>query len=230
MTTTDRAVTASTVSSRAGSRWPLWTALSFAVLFLLSSFVVPPPPKLTASGAEVARYYLEHGSGVRLATWLGVISGVPYALFVCWLRSVLRGIGRDVSFLGGVGLGLLTTAWLWLTTGPALHPGTLQPTTARTIADIAAVYGPSLTAVAILFAAPVALDALRPGSAFARWVGIVSAVFVAEQAVESLTIFPKSGFFAPGGGMNFLVGLPLFLVWAVTTAAGYRADRPTGAA
>ncbi len=73
-----------------------------------------------------------------------------------------------------------------------------------------------------MFAAPVALDALRRGSGFARWVGIVSAILVAEQAVESLTIFPKHGFFAPGGGMNFLVGLPLFLAWAVATAAGYR--------
>lgn len=222
MTTTAQAPTAATASGKSSIRWPLWTAVSFAVLFLLSSFVVPPPPKLTATGAEVARYYREHASGVRLATWLGVISGLPYAVFVCWLRSVLRGVGRDVSFLGGVGLGLLTTAWLWLTTGPALHPGSLQPATARTIGDIAAVYGPTLTAVAILFAAPVALDALRPGSSFARWVGVVSAVFVAEQAVETLTIFPKSGFFAPGGGMNFLVGLPLFLVWAIATAAGYR--------
>ncbi|MDQ6778072.1 MAG: hypothetical protein M3071_18090, partial [Actinomycetota bacterium] len=175
MTITDGAAVATSVSA-SRTRWPLWTALAFALLFLLSSFVAPPPPKLTASGAEVARYYREHAGGVRLAAWLGVISAVPYAIFVCWVRSVLRGIWRDVSFLGGVGVGLLTTAWLWLTTGPALHPGVLQPATARTIADVAAVYGPTLTAAAVLFAAPVALDALRRGSGFARWVGIVSAI------------------------------------------------------
>jgi hypothetical protein len=199
-----------------------WSAAAFAALFLLGAFVVPPPPSLAASGQEVVGYYRDHAGAVRLSVWLIVLSGGPYTLFVCWVRSVLHGIGRDVAFFGGAALGVLTTAWLWVTAGPALHPDALQPATARAVADVAAVYGPTVTAVVVLFAAPVALDALRPAGAFAPWVGWLSATLVAEQAVESLTIFPRSGFFAPGGGMNFAVGLPLFLVWAVAAAAGHR--------
>jgi hypothetical protein len=222
MTTTRRTTHASTGRTRARTEWPRWAAVAFAALFLLGSFVVPPPPGLAASGQEVVRYYRDHAGAVRLSVWLIVLSAAPYAVFVCWVRSVLQGIGRDVAFFGGAALGILTTAWLWLTAGPALHPAALQPATARAVADVAAVYGPTVTVVVVLFAAPVALDALRPASAFAPWVGWLSAAFVAEQAVESLTIFPKSGFFAPGGGMNFAVGLPLFLVWAIAAAAGYR--------
>lgn len=222
MTTTGRSRPASTGRITARKEPSRWSAVVFAALFLLAAFVVPPPPGLAASGQEVVRYYREHAGAVRLSAWLFVVSGGPYALFVCWVRSVLRGIGRDVAFFGGAALGVLTTAWLWVTAGPALHPEALQPETARAVADIAAIYGPTVTVVVVLFAAPVALDALRAAGVFAPWVGWLSAALVVEQAVESLTVFPEDGFFAPGGGMNFAVGLPLFLVWAVATAAGYR--------
>ena len=54
------------------------------------------------------------------------------------------------------------------------------------------------------------------------WVGILAAVTLAEQLIESITIFRSKGFIAPGGAMNSLLGAGLtvitWLIAGVTTS------------
>lgn len=111
---------------------------------------------MSDSGSDVVGYYRDHADAVRLSVWLVLLSAVPYVAFVAWVRSVLTGVGRDIAFGGGLSVGVLTSAWLWIFGGLALHPNAIQPAVARTVLDLSALYGPVLTAAVILFAAPVA--------------------------------------------------------------------------
>lgn len=165
------------------------------------------------------RYYQAHADGVRLAAWLITISALPYALLVAWLRSRVSGIGRDVLLFGGIAVGVETTVWTWISAGLALHPGSLDPGTARTLTDMGAFYGPVLTSAAILLAAPVGWAAQRGEGGWPRWVAWLTAVLVVEQLAETVTLFGKSGFIAPGGAMNFILGAGLFVVWLIAVAA-----------
>lgn len=201
-------------------RWPMLAALVFAALFVAGQLVVPAAPGLHASGAELVRYYAAHGDGIRLAAWLTTLAGAPFVLLVAWLRARVNGIGRDVLLLGAAGIASQTVIWTWLPAGLALHADSLDPNVARAIADVAAYYGPLLTLSVILLAAPVGLAAWqRTPPRFPRWLAWLTAVLVVEQAIETVTVFGKSGFIAPGGAMNFVLGAPLFVVWVIAAAA-----------
>ncbi|HMC72198.1 MAG TPA: hypothetical protein VKJ07_23775, partial [Mycobacteriales bacterium] len=113
---------------------------------------------------------------------------------------------RDVFLFGAIAFAAETAVQGWLWAGLALHPGSLTGDNARLVLDIALYWGPVLTGAVITMLAPVAVAALTRVTRLPRWVGIVAAVAVVEQLVETLTIFGHKGFFAPGGPMNLDVG------------------------
>ena len=45
-------------------------------------------------------------------------------------------------------------------------------------------------------------------------------MFAVEQSIETITVFGKSGFIAPGGPMNFTLGAGLLLVWVIASGRG----------
>jgi hypothetical protein len=53
---------------------------------------------------------------------------------------------------------------------------------------------------------PVALLALQGEAGLPRWLGVVAGVAAIEQVVETITIFGRTGFIAPGGPMNLALG------------------------
>ncbi len=202
-------------------RWPLAAAISYAIIVGVGLFVVPAAPEVTAPGTTLVAYYTRHAQGVRLVAWLGAISLVPLALLIAHLRSRIEGIGRDVMMLGAVGLVTSTMIWLWFGAGLALHARTLQPQTARAVADVSEFFGPILTVAVILLVGPIGAAAWRRSGGLPRWLAWLTIGLVAEQLAETTTIFGRSGFAAPGGAMNATVGAGLFLVWIV--AAGIAA-------
>jgi hypothetical protein len=202
------------------TRWPLFAAIGFAVLFVLAQVVAPVPPDIKASGDRIVAYYRAHGDAVRLGVWLVTLAGLPFVALVAWFRSRVDGIGRDVLLVGGAGIAASTAVWTWISAGLALHPSQLDPHTARTLTDVGAYYGPVLTLAVSLLAAPIGWEAFRGDRSWPRWVGWLTAVLVIEQLAETVTIFGKSGFIAPGGAMNFALGAPLFVVWVIAVAAG----------
>jgi hypothetical protein len=116
--------------------------------------------------------------------------------------------------------------WSWFAAGLALHPATLQPETARTITDISAYFGPTLTVSIVLVVAPVGVAAWNESGGFPRWLAFLSTVFVAEQLIETITIFGKSGFIAPGGPMNFMLGAGLYFIWIIAVGIAVSTPRP----
>ena len=65
---------------------------------------------------------------------------------------------------------------------------------------------------------------------FARDLGVLGAVALAEQAVETVTIFGSTGFTEPGGAMNLQLGAGLVWAWlralAVWGGVRVRAQNP----
>jgi hypothetical protein len=206
-------------------RWPLWAAIVYAVLVFGGLFVVPAAPEVAAPGAELVRYFREHGDGLRFAMWMSAWSMVPLVLLLAHLRSRLTGISRDVMFLGAAGLVVPTVVWSWFNLGLALHPATLDPKVARTVADVSLFFGPVLTVSIVLVVVPLGLAAWRGEGGLPRWFAGLTAVFALEQSIETITIFGKRGFIAPGGAMNFALGAGLWLIWVI--AAGVASSKAT---
>jgi hypothetical protein len=90
--------------------------------------------------------------------------------------------------------------------------------------DVAIFFGPVLTGAFITLIAPVTLLALGGRAGLPRWLGVLGAVAVLEQAIETVTIFGSSGFTEPGGAMNLQLGAGLVMLWLLAFAvwAGLR--------
>jgi hypothetical protein len=61
----------------------------------------------------------------------------------------------------------------------------------------------------------IAIAALGIGasSIIPRWLTWPSAIFFLEQVIETITVFGKTGFIAPGGAMNVYLGGAIGFVW-----------------
>jgi hypothetical protein len=195
------------------TRWPLIAAILYVVFGVVGLFFLPNAPAVSASGADVVRYLQDNTNALRLVAWLTTVSVIPFVLLVAATRDRLVGIGRDVMLVGGTAIAIMTTIYAWTNAGLALNPDTVDPATARTVTDIAAFYGPTLTMMVILLVAPVGIAAYLGVGGLPRWLAWVSLVMVIEQSIETITVFGTTGFTAPGGDMNFVLGAGLYLIW-----------------
>lgn len=109
------------------------------------------------------------------------------------------------------------------------HADQLQPAMARSILDVASFWGPALTGTTITMLAPVTVLALQ-SETLPRWLGVVTGIALLEQLVETITIFGRQGFIAPGGPMNLylgagLVAVALLCLGVVTSRIAARSGR-----
>ena len=110
-----------------------------------------------------------------------------------------------------------------------LHASSLDPATARVLADIASMWGPLMTVAALMLAGPV-IWAARHGR-FPHWLGVVAAVFAVEQLIGLLTIIgPPGSFIAPGGPMTVYLGGGLFLIFLFALGVGAAQPMASGVA
>ncbi len=208
-------------------RWPLYAAITYVVLLFVGLFILPTAPEVTASGAKLVHFYREHDTAIRVVAWCGTLSTLPIAVLLAHLRSRLSGTSRDVMLLGAAGLLSTTTLWLWFNAGLALHPFALHPNTARTLADIGAYFGPTLTVSIVLIVVPLGLAAWKGEGGLPRWFAWLSAVFATEQLIETITVMGRRGFIAPGGPMNLMLGAGLFAVWVIAAGVASSATPAT---
>jgi hypothetical protein len=187
----------------------LTAIIGFGVLYLAASLVRGTPPTATESGARVVAWFHHHAGNIRLWLWLLTVATPVFALFAALVRRQLPEPYGSVFFFGAVVFAVETAIQGWIWAGIASHANGLQPATARTLLDIANFWGPVLTSATMITLAPVVLVALRGGGGLPRWLGILAAVAFVEQAAETITIFGRGGFIAPGGPMNALLGAGL---------------------
>lgn len=187
-------------------------SVAFAVLSVVAVVVVPLGPGVERPGADVVEHFGAHAGTIRLQTLLTALALLALAVVIGYARDRLDGPAGYVFTVGAAVLIAQVGIAAWFNAGLALHAGSLDPATARTLADIASMWGPLLTVAAIMLAGPV-VWAARQGR-FPRWLAVIAAVFVVEQFVELLTIIgPVGSFIAPGGPMNVFLGGALFGVF-----------------
>jgi hypothetical protein len=204
----------------------LGSAIGFVVLFAIATFAPGTPPKPNDTGQTIMAWVTDHQSGIRWAGWCSLMAGALFLVFALLMRDVLGGFAGNAFLVGCIGVGTLTTAYSWFNLGLARRPASVDPATARTLYDIAGYWGPLLITFTTLTFGALAWAGWKAG-VLPRWVGILAAVTLAEQLVESITIFGSRGFTAPGGAMNTLLGAGLSVItWLV---AGITASRRTSA-
>jgi hypothetical protein len=173
-------------------------------------------PKAKDSPAQVADWFVRHGDDVRLATWFAVIALAAMMVVVGITAHQLPGSAGTVFLVGGILTGAGSMISMWFTAGLALHAGTTDPATARTLLDVVAFYGPVLTASTVVMIAPTVYLAWHGD--LPRWLGAIAAIALVEQLVETVTVFGKNGFTEPGGAMNLQLGAGLYVLWLAATA------------
>jgi hypothetical protein len=206
--------------------WPLLAAVVYVVASFSSVLGLPKAPGVNASGDALVRYYRDHADALRAATWVLTWSLVPFVILMAHVRSFLSGLCREVMLIGVTMFVTSGTVWTWFNAGLALHAATLDSHVTRTLVDISVYFGPILTVADVLLAGAIGFAAWRGDGGLPRWLAYFSVVFALEQAVETITIFGKSGFIAPGGDMNFQLGAGLLFVWLVAIGVATSRTNP----
>jgi hypothetical protein len=192
--------------------------MAATILYAVSVVALGTPPRAADTGAQVVDWFHLHRESVRWSVWALTILSPLLALVFALLRRLLPAPHRDVFLIGAI-LFLGTTAvqaWTW--GGLALHADQLEPATARTVLDVAVFWGPGLTGATITMMTPVTLLALGGHTGLPRWLGMLGAIAIAEQAIETVTVFGSTGFTEPGGAMNLQLGAGLVAVWLLAFA------------
>jgi hypothetical protein len=182
------------------------------VFFVLSTIALGTPPDATDSGAQVVRWFQEHDGNVRVWLWLTTFAMVFFGVYAAYVRRSLPKPHADLFFAGAITLIAETCVQGWIWGGLALHPQRLEPASARLALDIASFWGPVLISATILMLAPVVVLAFRGEAGLPRWLGWLASIALAEQIIESITVFGTRGFTEPGGDMNLVLGALLTTV------------------
>jgi len=193
----------------------LGATVGFALLYLGATIALGTPPDVNDNGPAVWRWFAANGGHVRTWAWLLTLSAPLFALYAAFVRQHLPVGLRDLWLIGAVAF-LAETAvqsWIWLAL--AFHSHSVNPDTSRTLLDVANYWGPVLTSTTLMMLVPVVFAALGPERLLPRWLGYLAAVAAVEQLVETLTVFGKNGFMAPGGPMNLFLGAGLVAVTLV---------------
>lgn len=199
--------------------------IAVAVLFAVALLMVPTLPGIDKPGYDIVSYVSEHSDAMRMQVLLVTFGCLALVVVLGYARDRLSGPAGYVFTIGSAVVLVETSIAMWINAGLALHPDQLGSATARTIADIAAMWGPILTVADIMVAAPILLAA--NAGHFPRWLGILAAVFAVQQLIETITIIgPPGSFISPGGPMNFYVGGPLFVLFFLALGIALSLEQP----
>ena len=199
---------------------------AFLVAYLIPGALLGPPPEIDDDAATVVAWLRDNADTIRLSLWIGLFGVALFAVVASIVRSVLPSPHRDIFFFGAITFVSATTIQGWVWAGLARHADTVDPQTARTLLDITSYWGPFLCGATMLTLAPVVAASLGSSPVLPRWVGVLSAIALVEQAVETITIFGDHGFLAPGGPMNLVLGAGLTTIaWVGLAIAVARQSR-----
>jgi len=215
------------LGTRLVGSWALVIATSVVAVASLGFLAaLGTPPGADFGVAQTVSWFRDHRDAVRWSIWFLTVGMLPSAIMFALLRRVLPAPHRDVFLIGVVGYLVLIGAQSWFWGGLTLHANQLEPAVARSILDVAVMFGPVFTGTTTTMIAPVTLLALRRRSGLPMWLGILGAVAFGEQSLETVTIFGSTGFTQPGGPMNLQLGAGLTLAWILAFGfwGGFRGE------
>ncbi len=190
-------------------------AVAAGVAYAGGTAALGTPPGADSSGAEILAWFSAHGGQARLYAWSSAVMALGLAIALSQVAALLPKPHRYVFLVGAVGWVIELTVQAWFWAGLALHPGDLEPSTALAAFDIALFVGPLVNGATTAMMGAVAALGFGKSPIVPRWLAWLSAVAFAEQAIETITVFGRSGFLAPGGGMNIYLGGLVGVAWGV---------------
>jgi hypothetical protein len=195
-----------------GSKVPPLAALAFIALYATGTAFLGTPVPLDASPEDTQAWLQLRQDDIPVMVASFALALIPFFVLVAWTRRALPDV-YGFAFLGASAAFVTQAAVvLWFYSGTAVHAETIDPEIARSLLDVASYFGPVLTTTVVVMAGAVGLAALRESS-FPTWFGWVTALFAVEQLAELATVYGDSGFAAPGGAWNNVLGAGLFGLW-----------------
>ncbi|HYU39876.1 MAG TPA: hypothetical protein VEM59_08570 [Acidimicrobiia bacterium] len=197
------------------TKWEQYGAaagLLFVVLVVVSAFVASSPPAIDESAREVAKYFRDHDTAIRVGAFLAGLAALSFLWFLGSLWSRLRRPEETrrlatITAGGGVVTIALVLSGFAIKSTIALRLRELGPLGARffwTLSNV--VIGMASFSIAVLVAAT-SIAALRT-KVFPAWLGWVGVVLSLAWVVAGI------GVASDNGGL-FTYGFVVFLVWLV---------------
>lgn len=183
--------------------------------FYVASFVALGNgfPTITSGGSEVVEWFTTHGPQARFYAWSAAFFSLGLMIFAGQVAALLPAPNRYIFFAGVLGFAVTAQVQAWIWAGLAYHPEGLDPGSARTLFAIASFWGPLVNGSTAAMALAVAALGFGRAPIIPRWLTWLSVLFLVEQAVETVTIFGRDGFIAPGGTMNVYLGGAIGFLW-----------------
>lgn len=191
----------------------LLAAVGAGALYLLGAVALGTPPSASDTPHHVAAWFAEHGGAARTYAWTSTLGTLSFATTAALLARTLPPLSRDVFLLGAAAFVVETAVQAWCWAALALHPAQIAPSDARLLLDVASYWGPLLTGATTTMIGAVTVLGLRRRPTIPAWLTALGIVAFLEQVAETVTVFGKTGFLAPGGAMNTLLGAGLTALW-----------------
>ena len=170
-------------------------------------------PTIESSGKQIVAWFSDHGTSARIYAWAAPFLSLGLAIFGGQVSAVLPKPHRYIFLAGVLGFAITAQVQAWFWAGLALYPRDLDPAAARTFFVIPAYWGPMVNGSTTTMAVAVAALGFGTSPIIPRWLTWLSVIFLVEQAIETVTVFGKTGFIAPGGAMNVYLGGVIGFIW-----------------
>ena len=170
-------------------------------------------PTIDSSGQEIVRWFSENGTRARTYAWAGALVSLGLGIFGGLVAGIVPSPHRYIFLAGVLGCAITAQIQAWFWAGLAFQPQDLDAAAARTIFAITTYWGPLVNGSTATMAAGIGALGFGASPIIPRWLTSLSAIFFLEQVVETVTVFGKAGFIAPGGVMNVYVGGVIGFLW-----------------
>lgn len=196
------------------SRVLVLAAIAAGALYLAGFIALGSPPGASDRPLQVATWFSDHRDATRVYAWTAAFGTLAFATVAAIVRGLLPAPSRDVFLLGASAFIVETAVQAWFWAALALHPRAPRPVTARLLFDVASYWGPLVTGATTAMIGSVTVLGFGARPLIPRWLTALGVVAFVEQAAETITVFGRHGFIAPGGAMNVVLGATLTALWA----------------
>ena len=211
------------------NRWERYGAaagIAFAVLVLISFFMVPSPPHVNASSVKIGDYYTNHRNTILTANLLAAFGALAFIWFLGHLRHVLNRAEGGVEALSPIvyGAGMATVVVAIVGALPATvlafssHEAAINsnPGIVRVLYDMNTIMYSLLLLTAGLFAVAAAFAMVRKElvGPWLGWVGMAVAILAWASGIAGFYVTTYSGFWTGFG----IVATLAFVAWVLAAS------------
>jgi hypothetical protein len=200
-----------------------WCAPAMMVLFIVGFLIghLIPPPGPNESGVQIARFYQEHSSSIRIGLTLGMFGAALLGPFVAVLAAQLKRMSNRsmASAYCQLVLGTLLIVEIlvpFVILGALTFRSIRDPAVTLAMSDFAWLFFVGVVSTASLEVLLVGIAILQDkqlAPLFPRWAGIYSVAVGVITAPGCLAFFFTTGPFAWNGIVSWWIALAAFGSW-----------------